>query len=105
MFAGKSCEAEQELPEGIPKPRNVIGRPVAADIGARVEHEYKKPQGVRRRGRRILVYDMLGELGHTLAAEAGHIGQALELARSAEFELAILDVNLSGVSWSRPWPS
>jgi CheY-like chemotaxis protein len=45
---------------------------------------------------RILVTDMLGELGHTTAAEAGHIDQALELAQSAEFDLAILDVNLRG---------
>jgi CheY-like chemotaxis protein len=45
---------------------------------------------------RILVADMLGELGHTLAAEAGHIDQALELAQSTEFDLAILDVNLRG---------
>jgi CheY-like chemotaxis protein len=45
---------------------------------------------------RILVTDMLGELGHTIAAEAGHIDQALELAKSAEFDLAILDVNLRG---------
>jgi CheY-like chemotaxis protein len=45
---------------------------------------------------RILVADMLGELGHTLAAEAGHIDQELELARSTEFDLAILDFNLRG---------
>lgn len=45
---------------------------------------------------RILVADMLGELGHTLAAEAGHIDQALELAKSTEFDLAILDLNLRG---------
>jgi DNA-binding response OmpR family regulator len=45
---------------------------------------------------RILVTDMLGELGHTIAAEAGHIDQALDLAQSAEFDLAILDVNLQG---------
>lgn len=45
---------------------------------------------------RILVADRLGELGHTLAAEAGHIDQALELAKSTEFDLAILDLNLRG---------
>ena len=33
---------------------------------------------------------------HTLAAEAGHIDQALELAKSTEFDLAILDLNLRG---------
>jgi CheY-like chemotaxis protein len=43
---------------------------------------------------RIIVADMLGVLGHTIAAEAGHVDQALELAQSAEFDLAILDVNI-----------
>jgi CheY-like chemotaxis protein len=52
---------------------------------------------------RILVADMLGELGHTLAAEAGHIDQALELAQSTEF--ARFSTLISGVRWSRPWPS
>src|SRR3984957_4851031 len=45
---------------------------------------------------RILIADMLGELGHTLAAEAGHIDEALRLPQSTEFDLAILDVNLRG---------
>jgi len=44
----------------------------------------------------MMVADMLEELGHTIAAEAGHLDQALELARTAEFDLAILDVNLKG---------
>jgi DNA-binding response OmpR family regulator len=45
---------------------------------------------------RMMVTDMLGELGHSIAAETGHIDQALELARSVEFDLAILDVNING---------
>jgi DNA-binding response OmpR family regulator len=45
---------------------------------------------------RMMVADMLEELGHTTAAEAGTLDQALELAQSAEFDLAILDVNLNG---------
>jgi CheY-like chemotaxis protein len=45
---------------------------------------------------RILIADLLGQLGHTIAAEAGHVDQALELAQSVEFDLAILDVNLRG---------
>jgi hypothetical protein len=45
---------------------------------------------------RIMIADMLGELGHTLAAEAGHIDEAMRLAQSTEFDLAILDVNLRG---------
>jgi CheY-like chemotaxis protein len=45
---------------------------------------------------RIMVAEMLRELGHTLAADAGHIDEALGIARSTEFDLAILDVNLRG---------
>jgi len=45
---------------------------------------------------RMMVADMLEELGHTVAAEAGEIGEALKLAQSTEFDLAILDVNVNG---------
>jgi CheY-like chemotaxis protein len=45
---------------------------------------------------RMMVADMLEELGHAVAAEAGQLNQALELAQSSEFDLAILDVNLNG---------
>jgi DNA-binding response OmpR family regulator len=45
---------------------------------------------------RMMVADMLEELGHTAAAEAGHLEQALKLALSTDFDLAILDVNLDG---------
>jgi DNA-binding response OmpR family regulator len=43
---------------------------------------------------RMLLADMIQELGHRVAAEAGTIDEGLPLARSAEFDLAILDVNL-----------
>lgn len=43
---------------------------------------------------RMLLADMIQELGHTVAAEAGSIYEGLSLARSADFDLAILDVNL-----------
>ena len=36
------------------------------------------------------------ELGYTVAAEAAHLDEALEATRSADFDLAILDVNLDG---------
>jgi two-component SAPR family response regulator len=39
---------------------------------------------------------MLEELGHHVAAEAGDIGEAMKIAQSAEFDLAILDVNIKG---------
>jgi CheY-like chemotaxis protein len=45
---------------------------------------------------RMLLEDMLGELGHTIAAAAARIDEALDAARTAEFDLAILDVNLNG---------
>lgn len=45
---------------------------------------------------RMLVADMLADLGYDVAAEAGDIDQAMKLARSAQFDLAILDVNVNG---------
>jgi CheY-like chemotaxis protein len=45
---------------------------------------------------RMLLEDMLGELGYTVAAEAGRIDEALQAAKTADFDLAILDVNLEG---------
>jgi CheY-like chemotaxis protein len=45
---------------------------------------------------RILLEDILGELGHTVAAEAARIEEALEATKKADFDLAILDANLNG---------
>ena len=45
---------------------------------------------------RMLLQDMLADLGYTLAAEAGRIEEALSLAKEGEFDVAILDVNLDG---------
>jgi CheY-like chemotaxis protein len=45
---------------------------------------------------RMLLQDMLADLGHTLAGEAGGIEEAMTLAKQSEFDLAILDVNLNG---------
>ena len=45
---------------------------------------------------RMLLQDMLDDLGHTLAGEAGRIDEAMTLAKQAEFDIAILDVNLNG---------
>ncbi|HEX3115464.1 MAG TPA: response regulator [Bradyrhizobium sp.] len=45
---------------------------------------------------RMMVADMLEELGFRVAAEAGEINEAIRLAQSAEFDLAILDVNVNG---------
>src|SRR5260370_9956735 len=45
---------------------------------------------------RMMVADMLDELGYSVAAEAGEIGEAVKLAQSTEFDIAILDVNVNG---------
>src|ERR1700722_9977816 len=45
---------------------------------------------------RMMVADMVEELGHVVAAEAGDAGRAAELAQTGLFDLAILDVNLNG---------
>jgi DNA-binding NtrC family response regulator len=45
---------------------------------------------------RMLLQDMLADLGHTLAGEAGRIEDAVTLAKQGEFDVAILDVNLNG---------
>jgi len=45
---------------------------------------------------RMLLDGMLSDLGHTVAGEAGGIEEALALAKHAEFDVAILDVNLNG---------
>jgi CheY-like chemotaxis protein len=45
---------------------------------------------------RMLLEDMLGELGYTVAAEAAHIDEALEATKNADFDLAILDADLNG---------
>src|ERR1700749_954377 len=43
---------------------------------------------------RMMVADMLDELGYSVAAEAGAINEAIKLAKSTE--IAILDVNVNG---------
>jgi DNA-binding response OmpR family regulator len=45
---------------------------------------------------RMMLTDMIEEIGHRVAAEAGTIDKALSLASNGEFDVAILDVNLDG---------
>jgi CheY-like chemotaxis protein len=45
---------------------------------------------------RMLLDGMLEDLGYTMTAEAGAIDEAVALAREADFDAAILDVNLAG---------
>lgn len=45
---------------------------------------------------RMMVVDMLEQLGFDIAAEAGDIDEAVRLANSTDFDFAILDVNVNG---------
>lgn len=45
---------------------------------------------------RMMVADMLEELGYGVAAEAGEINEAIRLAQCTDYDLAILDVNVNG---------
>ena len=45
---------------------------------------------------RMLLEDMLADLGYAVAATAGSLGEARNLANSTELDLAILDVNIDG---------
>src|SRR5947209_18111032 len=45
---------------------------------------------------RMLLEDMLGELGYTVAAEAARIEEALEAKKNTACDVAILDANLNG---------
>ena len=44
----------------------------------------------------MLLEEMLHELGFELAALSTHLDEALSLARSAAFDVAVLDINLNG---------
>ena len=45
---------------------------------------------------RMLLEDMLVDLGYEMAGVAGRVDEAIELAKTRDFDLAILDVNLDG---------
>jgi CheY-like chemotaxis protein len=45
---------------------------------------------------RMLLEDMLGDLGYAVAAAVGSMAEARELAAGGDFSAAILDVNLDG---------
>ena len=44
----------------------------------------------------MLLEDMLVDLGYELVGVAGRVDEAAELAKTKDFDLAILDVNLDG---------
>jgi CheY-like chemotaxis protein len=45
---------------------------------------------------RMMVVEMVEKLGHRVVVEAGSISEGLELAQTAEFDLALLDINIDG---------
>jgi CheY-like chemotaxis protein len=49
---------------------------------------------------RMMIVEMLEELGHRVVAEAGSIKTAESLARTSEFDLAVFDINIGGFNIS-----
>ena len=47
---------------------------------------------------RMMIIGMLDELGHSVVAEAGNIQEGMALAETAEFDVALLDINVGGES-------
>jgi len=45
---------------------------------------------------RMMVADMLEEIGYTITGEAGDIDEAVRLVQAIDFDIAILDVNVNG---------
>jgi CheY-like chemotaxis protein len=45
---------------------------------------------------RMLIEDMLTDLGHSVTAQAARIEDAMAAAQTADIDLAILDINLNG---------
>jgi CheY-like chemotaxis protein len=49
---------------------------------------------------RMMIVEMLEELGHRVVAEAGSIETAEPLARTSVFDLAVFDINVAGFNIS-----
>jgi CheY-like chemotaxis protein len=49
---------------------------------------------------RMMIVEMLEELGHQVVAEAGSIQSAAALARTVAFDLGVFDINLAGFNVS-----
>jgi CheY-like chemotaxis protein len=47
---------------------------------------------------RMLLEDMLTDIGYDVVASAGRLEEAMRFARDADFDVAILDLNLAGQS-------
>ena len=49
---------------------------------------------------RMMIVEMLEELGHRVVAEAGSVEAAEPLARTSAFDLAVFDINIAGFNIS-----
>jgi CheY-like chemotaxis protein len=49
---------------------------------------------------RMMIVEMLEELGHRVVAEAGSVQMAEPLARTSTFDLAVFDINIAGFNIS-----
>ena len=47
---------------------------------------------------RMMLVDMIEELGHRVVAEAGSVVEGKSLAEIAKFDIAVLDINIAGLS-------
>ena len=47
---------------------------------------------------RMMLVEMVEELGHRVIAEAGSVDEARSIAEIEDYDLAILDINLQGIS-------
>ncbi|MGR4926823.1 response regulator [Bradyrhizobium sp. CAR08] len=45
---------------------------------------------------RMMLVEMIEELGHKVVVEAGHLDQARSFAETEQYDFAILDINLQG---------
>lgn len=45
---------------------------------------------------RMMVAEMLVDLGYSIAGEAGDVDEALHLVETVDFDIALLDVNVNG---------
>ena len=50
---------------------------------------------------RFMTAEMVEELGHRVVAEAGSIEEGLPFAKSADFDLALLDISIGGIASPR----
>ena len=75
-----------------PKGTLAVVEPQSHIIASLQRYQLGSPVGVIR----MLIEDMLAELGYTVAAAAARLDEAMQVAHEADFDIAILDINLNG---------